>query len=94
MKLSDIPTNIERLADDCEAELSGRFAEIDRVSRANTRRIMEAFQEFKVSESCFAGTTGYGYDDLGRETLDKIWARVFGAEAALVRTALLTAHTP
>lgn len=86
MKLSDIPTNIERLADDCEAELSGRFAEIDRVSRANTRRIMEAFQEFKVSESCFAGTTGYGYDDLGRETLDKIWARVFGAEAALVRT--------
>lgn len=86
MKLSDIPTNIERLAEDCEAELSGRFAEIDRVSRANTRRIMEAFQEFKVSESCFAGTTGYGYDDLGRETLDKIWARVFGAEAALVRT--------
>lgn len=86
MKLSDIPTNIERLADDCEAELSGRFAEIDRVSRANTRRIMEAFQEFKVSESCFAGTTGYGYDDLGRETLDKIWARVFGAEDALVRT--------
>ena len=86
MKLSDIPTNIERLADDCEAELSGRFAEIDRVSRVNTRRIMEAFQEFKVSESCFAGTTGYGYDDLGRETLDKIWARVFGAEAALVRT--------
>lgn len=86
MKLSDIPTNIERLADDCEAELNGRFAEIDRVSRANTRRIMEAFQEFKVSESCFAGTTGYGYDDLGRETLDKIWARVFGAEAALVRT--------
>lgn len=86
MKLSDIPTNIERLADDCEAELSGRFAEIDRVSRINTRRIMEAFQEFKVSESCFAGTTGYGYDDLGRETLDKIWARVFGAEAALVRT--------
>ena len=86
MKLSDIPTNIERLAEDCEAELSGRFAEIDRVSRANTRRIMEAFQEFKVSESCFAGTTGYGYDDLGREMLDKIWARVFGAEAALVRT--------
>lgn len=48
---------------------------------------MEAFQEFRVSEACFAGTTGYGYDDLGRETLDKIWARVFGAEAALVRTA-------
>ena len=46
---------------------------------------MEAFQDNKVSEACFAGTTGYGYDDLGRETLDKIYAQVFGAEAALVR---------
>src|SRR5699024_10732478 len=61
------------------------FAEIDRVARVNTRRVLEAFQEFRVSEPCFAGTTGYGYDDLGRETLDKVWARVFGAESALVR---------
>lgn len=86
MKLSDIPTEIERLSEDCEAQLAARFAEIDRVARGNTKRVMEAFQEFRVSEACFAGTTGYGYDDLGRETLDKIWARVFGAEAALVRT--------
>lgn len=86
MKLSDIPTEIERLAEDCEAQLAARFAEIDLVARGNTKRVMEAFQEFRVSEACFAGTTGYGYDDLGRETLDKIWARVFGAEAALVRT--------
>lgn len=86
MKLSDIPTEIERLAEDCEAQLAARFAEIDRVALGNTKRVMEAFQEFRVSEACFAGTTGYGYDDLGRETLDKIWARVFGAEAALVRT--------
>ena len=86
MKLSDIPTEIERLAEDCEAQLAARFAEIDRVARGNTKRVMEAFQEFRVSEACFAGTTGYGYDDLGRETLDKIWARVFGAKAALVRT--------
>ena len=55
------------------------------MARANTRRVLEAFQEFRVSEPCFAGTTGYGYDDLGRETLDKVWARVFGAESALVR---------
>ena len=86
MKLSDIPTEIERLAEDCESQLAALFAEIDRVARGNTKRVMEAFQEFRVSEACFAGTTGYGYDDLGRETLDKIWARVFGAEAALVRT--------
>ena len=85
MKLSEIPENIEQLAAACEARLAGRFAEIDRVARANTRRVLEAFQEFRVSEPCFAGTTGYGYDDLGRETLDKVWARVFGAESALVR---------
>ena len=47
--------------------------------------MLEAFQEYRVSEPCFAGTTGYGYDDLGRETLEKVWARVFGAESALVR---------
>ena len=46
---------------------------------------MEAFQNNRVSDACFAGTTGYGYDDLGRETLDKIYAEIFGAEAALVR---------
>ncbi len=85
MKLSEIPENIEQLAAGCEARLAGRFAEIDRVARANTRRVLEAFQEFRVSEPCFAGTTGYGYDDLGRETLDKVWARVFGAESSLVR---------
>lgn len=85
MKLSEIPENIEQLAAGCEARLAGRFSEIDRVARANTRRVLEAFQEFRVSEPCFAGTTGYGYDDLGRETLDKVWARVFGAESALVR---------
>ena len=48
--------------------------------------VLDAFREHRVSEACFAGTTGYGYDDLGRETLEKIYADVFGAEAALVRT--------
>ena len=85
MKLSEIPENVERLAAECERGLAGRFEEIDAVARENNRRVLEAFQEQRVSEPCFAGTTGYGYDDLGRETLDKVWARVFGAESALVR---------
>ncbi len=46
---------------------------------------MTAFQDMRVSDSCFAGTTGYGYDDLGRDVLDKIYAQIFGTEAALVR---------
>ncbi len=85
MKQSEIPQSVRALCRECEQELAWRFAEIDAVSAECTERVMEAFQEFKVSESCFAGTTGYGYDDLGRETLDKVWARVFGAESALVR---------
>ena len=85
MKPSEIPQSVRDLAAKCEIRLAPRFAEIDEVSMKCTERVMEAFQEFKVSDSCFAGTTGYGYDDLGRETLDKVWARVFGAESALVR---------
>lgn len=47
-------------------------------------RILEAFREFKVGNSVFAGVDGYGHGDIGRETLDKVYARLFGAEAALV----------
>ena len=74
------------LAEQTEDKLQGVFRGIERTSQANTRRVLDAFREFRVSEACFAGTTGYGYDDLGRETLEKIYARVFGAKSALVRT--------
>ena len=73
------------MAKRAEKKLGARFQEIDTVAQENTRRVMEAFQNHRVSDACFAGTTGYGYDDLGRETLDKIYADVFGTEAALVR---------
>ena len=46
---------------------------------------MKAFSDHRVSEAHFASTTGYGYDDLGRDTLDEVFAQVFGAEDALVR---------
>ena len=74
------------LADRAEERLREVFRGFERTSEINTRRVLEAFREYRVSEACFAGTTGYGYDDLGRETLEKIYARVFGAESALVRT--------
>lgn len=85
MKISDIRPEVYEMAQRAQARISSRFAQIDALAEANTRRVMEAFQDNKVSEACFAGTTGYGYDDLGRETLDKIYAQIFGAEAALVR---------
>lgn len=85
MKLSDIRPEVYEMAARAQARCQARFAEIDSAAEENTRRVMQAFQDNRVSDSCFAGTTGYGYDDLGRETLDKIYAQIFGTEAALVR---------
>ena len=61
------------------------FAEIDRISFENTKKIMDSFKEHRVSEAVFNPTSGYGYNDRGREILDEIWADVMGAEAAFVR---------
>ena len=80
-----ISERVRAMADQAERELSGQFARIEAVAQANTQRVLAAFQEHRVAESCFAGTTGYGYDDLGRDKLDKIYAGLFGTEDALVR---------
>lgn len=85
MKISDIKPEVYTLAEEAEKDIRDIFRSIDAVAEKNTRKVMEAFQDNRVSESCFAGTTGYGYDDLGRETLDRIYAQIFGAESALVR---------
>lgn len=85
MKISDIKPEVYAMAERVMPRVQGQFEKIDSIAEYNTRRIMEAFQDNRVSESCFAGTTGYGYDDLGRDTLDKIYAQIFGTESALVR---------
>ncbi len=73
------------LAARAETALSPQFAEISARSHRLTARVMEAFAEHRVDAACFAGSSGYGYDDRGRDTLDKIFADVMGAEAAFVR---------
>ena len=85
MKISDIRPEVYNMAGEAQKRLAGRFAAIDYTAEMNTGKVMEAFQNNRVSDACFAGTTGYGYDDMGREVLDKLYAEVFGAEAALVR---------
>ena len=67
------------------AELSGRFAAIDEMAELCQGKVIRAMQVNRVDAACFAATTGYGYDDVGRERLEKVYASVFGAEAALVR---------
>lgn len=85
MKISDIKPEVYDMAERAMARVKPQFEKIDATAEYNTRRVMEAFQDNRVSESHFAGTTGYGYDDLGRDTLDKIYAQLFCTESALVR---------
>ena len=80
-----ISDKVLALAAQAQAELAEQFSRIDAIAEENTRKVLAAFQKHRVAEAHFAGTTGYGYDDLGRDTLDQIYADIFGTEDALVR---------
>ena len=73
------------LIEDAQRAVEDKFKEIEAIAEFNQLKVMRAFADNKVSERHFMPTTGYGYDDDGRDTLDKIYAQVFGAEDALVR---------
>ncbi|MER2056850.1 MAG: methionine gamma-lyase family protein, partial [Clostridia bacterium] len=76
---------ISRMIAEAEDELGLLFEEIDRNEEERTRQVLAAFREEGVSYRHFAGTTGYGYDDIGRDTLERIYARIFHTEAGLMR---------
>ncbi len=79
----------EPVRDYCEKVLDSlrdRFREIDTVSEYNQIKVLAAFQKSRVSEACFMESTGYGYNDLGRDTLEQVYADVFHTEDALVRS--------
>ncbi len=80
-----IDVRIEKTAAEAESGLAEKFKEIDEVAFYNQQKVLRAFIDNRVSTADFNPTTGYGYDDGGRDTLDRIYAQVFGAEAALVR---------
>jgi len=80
-----IDAGLERIADEAERDCAAPFAKIDDNERYNAQKVLKAFIDHRVSESHFAGSTGYGYDDRGREVLDEVWSEVFGSEDALVR---------
>ena len=87
MQFSD---KILTLTAEAEAALAPHFARIDRIAFENTQKVMDAFRERRVAMTNFDSTSGYGYDDRGRDVLDLIWADVFGAEAALVRQQIVS----
>ncbi len=73
------------LSDELIAGLSERFEQIDRTAEHNQLKVIRAMKDNRVSEACLYPSTGYGYDDVGRETLEKVYASVFNTEDALVR---------
>ena len=77
-------------AADIEEQLKPRFQEIDERAEYNQLKVIHAMQECRVSDVHFSATTGYGYNDLGRDTLEEVYSRVFHTESALVRPQLMS----
>ena len=77
--------NTNELVKKEEQSLKEIFENIENTSFFNSKKVLNAFHKYQVSSSMFEGTTGYGYDDLGRDTIEKIYAEIFKAEDALVR---------
>lgn len=74
-----------KLVSEAEESIKEQFKHIENICEINQLRVMKAFADNRVSDSHFVATTGYGYDDLGRDTLDRAYADIMGAEDALVR---------
>jgi cystathionine beta-lyase family protein involved in aluminum resistance len=81
----EISSQVKELAKQAQADVQSMFAQVEEIAEENTQKVLAAFQKHRVQESDFVGTTGYGYDDIGRDKLDAVYADLFGAEAGLVR---------
>ena len=80
----------EILIETCEEECKEVFSKIEKQEQENTKKVLSAFQKNEVTESCFHATTGYGYNDLGRDTIEKVFRDVLQAEDALVRNQFIS----
>lgn len=82
--------NTKKFIENCEKKLEERFKLAEEISYFNQSKVLEAFKEYNVALRHFNGTTGYGYDDEGRDTLGKLYAKAFGAEAGIASPHLLS----
>lgn len=85
-----ISNDLEKLAREVEEEIKPEFEKIDKIKEENTLKVLMAFQKNKLSEMHFGTTTGYGYGDIGRDTIEKIFAEVLGAEDSVVRNQFIS----
>lgn len=83
--LFSLSPRLIQLGEQAEEDCRAAFERVERNAAFNTQKVLHAFMECGVSESHFAGSTGYGYDDRGREVLEAVYAKAFDAEDALVR---------
>ena len=83
--MNDLQNRIQNLIRRAELEQRDAFAEAEAVEEMRTRQILDIFRKFEVSYRHFAPSSGYGYDDIGRDTLERIYAELFHTEAALMR---------
>lgn len=85
-----IDKSIFELFEKCELDLQDKFREIDKMAFKNSFKVLETFNKYQISESHFSSTTGYGYGDVGRDTIEKVFADVLGGEDALVRSQFIS----
>ncbi len=85
-----ISEKVVELVNRCELDCIDEFLQIDEACEFNSLKVQASFHKNQVSESCFNSTTGYGYNDLGRETIEKVFRDVLGAEDALVRSQFIS----
>lgn len=85
-----IKTNLIDLSEKVECETRGYYSEIEKTALKNLAKVLQAFQKARISDFHLRGATGYGYGDMGREALESVYAEIFRAEAALVRTQIVS----
>lgn len=85
-----ISEQVSNLANTCEVELDGIYKEVDAISEYNTMKVLNAFQECGISENHFQSTSGYGYNDVGREAIERVFSSIFKSEDALVRNQMVS----
>lgn len=85
-----IDEKIENLINIAEEQVKKEFVKIDKIAQKNSLKVLNAFQNNKVSEIHFQSTTGYGYGDIGRETIEKIYSEIFKSEDSLVRSQFIS----
>ncbi len=86
-----VKEEIKKIVDKAENEVKEEFEKIDKINEYNSLKVLEAFQHNNISEVHFNETTGYGYDDIGREAIEKMYSEIFGAEDSLVRGQFISA---